>query len=179
MSTITILDKEFEPYIAADSIQKRIKEVASEINLKYNQDEVIFLGVLNGSFMFYADLARHIKLNSQFAFMRVSSYHGTESTGEVKEIMGVGNEVKDKTVIVVEDIVDTGLTIDFVNNYLIKKGVKNVIVCTLLFKKPAFKGLKEPDFTCFTIENEFVVGYGLDYDEYGRNIPEIYKIKQN
>jgi hypoxanthine phosphoribosyltransferase len=180
MSVVKILDKEFIPYISAEEISARIAETAKTLNNNLaNKEEVIFLGVLNGSFMFYADIARQITLKAQFSFMRVSSYHGTESTGTIKSIMGVGNEVKGKTVVIIEDIVDTGLTIDYICKTLEEAGAKEVIICTLLFKEPAFKGVNRPTYSCFTIENEFVVGYGLDYDEYGRNLPEIYKLKPN
>ncbi|MGY6561590.1 MAG: hypoxanthine phosphoribosyltransferase [Luteibaculaceae bacterium] len=174
---VTILDKEFVPYINEEQIQKAIKKMAENLNLNFKDKEVVFLGVLNGSFMFYADLARHITLNAQFSFIKVSSYQGTQTTGSVKELIGVDKSIAGKTVIIVEDIVDTGITIDFIVNQLLLNQASEIFTATLLFKKEAFKGKTPPEFTCFTIENKFVVGYGLDYDEYGRNLPAIYKLK--
>ena len=129
--------------------------------------------------MFAADLYREITLNSEISFVKLASYEGTSSSGNVKEMIGLNEDIKGRNVVVIEDIVDSGLTIDTLKDQLAKLGPKSIEVCTLLFKPDAFKGKKAPEYVGFSISNQFVVGYGLDYDGLGRNLDAIYQLKES
>lgn len=176
---IHLEDKTFVPFISSEKIQFRIKEIAEKINEKYKDEEVIFLAVLNGAFMFASDLLKNINLSNEISFIKVSSYAGTNSTGRVDEIIGLNTNLKDKNVIILEDIVDTGITIDKVISLLSTEKPKSIAVASLLYKPSAFQGKNKPDFVGFDIPNKFVVGFGLDYNEKGRNINSIYQIKNS
>lgn len=176
---IQILDKTFVEYISRESIETQVSRVAQEINSDLAGEDVVFLAVLNGSFMFASDLMKKIKLDSEISFVKVQSYEGTNSTGEVSELIGLSGTLENKTVVVIEDIVDTGNTVKKINSILENSKVKSVKLCTLLFKPDAFKGDRKPDYIGFSIPNAFVVGYGLDYDQKGRNLDRIYQIKDN
>ena len=128
--------------------------------------------------MFASDLMKKVDLVSEISFIKMSSYHGTESTGRVDELIGLGNDLKDKDVIIVEDIIDSGITIDKIISLLEMEGPKSVKICSLLYKPAAFKGNHKPYYIGFSIPNAFVVGYGLDYDEKGRNLDAIYQIRK-
>jgi len=172
---VQILGKKFSEFISENEIQQRIDELADQINKDYEGREVIFLGVLNGSFMFAADLFKRIKLNAQISFIKLASYVGTSSSGEIKELIGWNEDLKNKSVIIVEDIVDTGVTLEHTVNNLIIRNVKDIRIATLLLKPDAYSKEIKIDYLGFSIPNDFVVGYGLDYDGFGRNVPSIYK----
>jgi hypoxanthine phosphoribosyltransferase len=172
-----ILDKTFEIFITEDEIQSRISSMAQKINDAYKDKDVLFLSVLNGAFMFSSDLMKKIDLPCDISFVKVSSYTGTESRGRVDELIGLNTNIEGRNVIILEDIVDTGITIDKVRTLLGIENPASVSVCTLLFKPIAFQGKHEPEYIGFSIPNSFVVGYGLDYDEKGRNLKEIYQLK--
>ncbi len=175
MERIKLHDKEFKVIIPHSQIQESIKSVAKQINNDYkNCDTPLFLSVLNGAFMFSADLMKNIDFNCEISFIKLSSYSGTESTGVVNEIIGLGTELNGRDVIVIEDIVDTGGTVENLHDMLIKKGVKSVKICTLLLKPDAYKKDIPIDYAAIRIPNDFIVGYGLDYDELGRNYKDIY-----
>lgn len=176
---VQILDKTFEPFILAGEISQEIKSLGKEINQRFEGHRVLFIAVLNGSFMFAADLYREITLNSEISFVKLASYEGTSSSGNVKEMIGLNEDIKGRNVVVIEDIVDSGLTIDTLKDQLAKLGPKSIEVCTLLFKPDAFKGKKAPEYVGFSISNQFVVGYGLDYDGLGRNLDAIYQLKES
>lgn len=174
---IQILDKKFEIFISRSEIEEKIKELGDAINNQFQGEEVVFVSVLNGSFMFSSDLIKTIKLDCEISFVKMKSYQGTSSKGKVDELIGLDQNLEGKQVIILEDIIDTGLTIDKIMKLMEQQSPKNVTVCTLLYKPDAFHGNHKPDLVGFTIPNAFVVGYGLDYDEKGRNLDAIYQIK--
>lgn len=175
---IQLNDRYFEVFIKEEELQKEVSSLANKINCDYHGKEVLFLAVLNGSFMFASDLVKQINGNCEISFVKVSSYSGTISSGRVDELIGLTSSVENRHVIVLEDIVDSGLTIDKIVSLLKADSPLSVKVCTLLFKPEAFKGKQHPDYIGFSIPNSFVVGYGLDYDEKGRNLKEIYQLKE-
>ena len=175
---IQVLDKTFEVFITREEIDKEISSLAKNLNDDYNGEEVIFISVLNGSFMFASDLMKKVDLVSEISFIKMSSYKGTESTGRVDELIGLNNDLKGKHVIIIEDIVDSGITIDKIITLMGMEDPKSIKVCTLLFKPEAFKGQNKPEYVGFSIPNAFVVGYGLDYDQKGRNLDAIYQIRK-
>ncbi|MDX9782126.1 MAG: hypoxanthine phosphoribosyltransferase [Bacteroidales bacterium] len=175
MERITLHDKTFRIIIPHDEILKSIEELAAKMNQDFNGSEVpLFLSVLNGSFMFTSDLLKNLKFQCELSFIKVSSYSGVESTGEMKHLLGLTTDVKGRTVVLVEDIVDTGATIVELHDILIKAGAAKVLVCTLLLKPDAYKKDIPVDYVAMKIPNDFIVGYGLDYDELGRQYKDIY-----
>jgi hypoxanthine phosphoribosyltransferase len=178
-SLIKIHDKQFESYLSSNEIQDKVQEMAAEINAEYLGKELIFISVLNGSFMFMSDLSKKIDLDCQISFVKVSSYNGISTSGRVDELIGLNTDVTGKHIVVVEDIVDTGITMNKIFSYLSSFEPASLKIASLLFKPDAFKGKHKPDFVGFVIPNKFVVGYGLDYNELGRNFDEIYKLKED
>ena len=178
LKMIQVLDKKFEVFIAKDELSKEVASLGSKLNEDYKGEEVIFIAVLNGSFMFASDLMKEVDLVSEISFIKMSSYQGTESTGRVDELIGLKNDLKNKHVVIVEDIIDSGITIDKINSLLQMESPKSIRTCTLLYKPEAFKGKHKPHYIGFSIPNAFVVGYGLDYDEKGRNLDAIYQIRE-
>jgi len=174
---IQVLDKTFEVFITREEIQDEVSSLAKQINVDFQNEEVVFIAVLNGSFMFASDIMKSIDLDCEISFIKMSSYQGTESTGRVDELIGLNNNLKDKNVIILEDIIDTGITIDKIISLMDEQAPKSVKICSLLYKPDAFQGVHRPDYVGFSIPNAFVVGYGLDYNEKGRNLDAIYKIK--
>ena len=177
MDSIQLHDKTFVPYLSEQEIHDAVVLLARQINLAYRGKDLVFLSVLNGSFMFTSDLMKHILLPCEISFMKVSSYQGTESTGRVDELIGLNSPVAGKHVILLEDIVDTGVTIDKIIKLLELNGPESIEVCAILYKKEAHIGTNIPKYFGFEIPNKFVVGYGLDYDQHGRNLPAIYQLK--
>lgn len=177
MSEIQINDKSFVPFLSAESIQEEVKALADEINRAYKGKKVTFVAILNGAFMFAADLLKSIDLDCEITFVKVSSYNGSATTGRVDELIGLNASLTDKHVIILEDIVDTGITMDKIHKLIELQLPESLKICTLLYKKEAHQGRVVPDYVAFEIENKFVVGYGLDYDEAGRNLKEIYQVK--
>ena len=172
---VTVHDKEFELFLEQEAIAKRIRLIAIQLNVDYENKSPIFLGVLNGSFLFIADLMKEIDLACEVEFVKVASYEGTNSTGEVNDLMGLPQNLKGRDIIVVEDIIDSGLTMKYLLNKLYEQQPMSVAICTLLFKSAALtEDLGELAYVGFEIPNEFVVGYGLDYDGLGRNLRHIY-----
>lgn len=177
MKKVTILDREFELFIESNTIQDSIKRIAEELNNDLEGKNPIFVAILNGSFMFAGDLMKHVTIPSEITFVRIASYKGVSSTKDMKEVLGLIENIKDRTVVIIEDIVDTGHTIEQLIRQFESLGPKEIKVATLLFKPKALvKGVK-PDFIALEIPNDFIVGFGLDYDGYGRNLRDIYKIK--
>lgn len=177
MDSIQLHDKTFVPYLSEQEIHDAVVRLANQINLDYQGKDLVFLSVLNGSFMFTADLMKHIQLPCEISFMKVSSYQGTESTGRVDELIGLNSSIVGKHVILLEDIVDTGVTIDKIIKLLQIQHPESIEVCSILYKKEAHIGTNAPKYFGFEIPNKFVVGYGLDYDQHGRNLPAIYQLK--
>ncbi len=173
--SIKILDRNFEKMITAEKIRGSVEAVAAQINRDYTDDDrVILLGVLNGSFIFLSDLARMLNIRVEICFVKLSSYSGAASTGVVKDLIGLNCSIEGRKVIVVEDIVDTGVSIAHILTSLRDKGAADVKVCTLFFKPAAYRGSEQIDYIAMEICNEFIVGYGLDYNELGRELPDLY-----
>lgn len=175
-TNITVHQKEFELLLEEDTIAKRIRLMAIQLNVDYENRNPIFIGVLNGSFLFLADLMKEITLPCETEFIKVASYHGTNSTGSVKDALGMPANLKNRDIIIVEDIIDSGLTMKYILSKIYEQEPASVAVCTLLFKPNALKEeINELNYIGFEIPNEFVVGYGLDYDGLGRNLNHIYR----
>ena len=150
--------------------------MAALLNEEYAGKEVVFIAVLNGAFMFASDLMKRITLPSEITFVKVSSYQGMNSTGRVDEVIGLTTSIKDKHVVLIEDIVDTGITMNKLFTLLSVEHPASLKIATLLYKPEAFQGKHAPDYVGFSIPNSFVVGYGLDYNEHGRNTEHIYQL---
>ncbi|RLD61855.1 MAG: hypoxanthine phosphoribosyltransferase [Bacteroidetes bacterium] len=173
---IKVLDKEFEISITHEQIQQAIERVAQKINSELSHKDVIFLGILNGAFMFASDLYKNLTFNSQISFLKLASYSGTSSSGNVKRLIGVNEDLKGKTVVIIEDIIDSGHTIDNIIKQLKGYEPAEVRIATFLFKPDAYKVDIPIDYIGMEIPNDFIIGYGLDYNGYGRNLKHIYKI---
>lgn len=176
MKTVQILDKKFTVSIPANEIQIKIEQMAGQINDDLNDKEVVFVVILNGAFMFASDLYKKVNIDSKISFLKLASYQGTSSTGAVKQLIGLNESLKGKTVVVVEDIVDTGHTLDSILKQLGGFEPADIKVASLLFKPDSFLYEYEIDYLGFSIPNDFIIGYGLDYDGFGRNLDSIYTI---
>jgi hypoxanthine phosphoribosyltransferase len=176
MKEIRILDKLFKEFISQKDIDKRIDELASKINEDYKGKEVVFLGILNGAFLFAAELFKRIDLMAKISFVKLASYEGTKSSGTIKELIGWNEDIKNKHIIVIEDIVDTGNTLERVVDELVIRKATGIKIATLLLKPEAYTKDILLDYVGFKIPNDFVIGFGLDYDGYGRNLPSIYTL---
>lgn len=177
MNSIKLHDKSFRIFIPYEKIEESIIKVARKLNSDYrNVKNPLFLCVLNGSFMFAAHLMKYLDFESEISFIRLSSYSGTSSTGEVKQILGFDRPLKGREVIILEDIVDTGGTVAELYNILLKENAASVKICTLLLKPEAYlyRDRIKVDYAAIEIPNDFIVGFGLDYDELGRNLRDIY-----
>ena len=175
---ITLGDKTFRVMIPAEEIDQAVSRVAEQLNERYQGRTPIFLGVLSGSFLFLADLVRKVNFESQLAFVKISSYDGTESTGNVKQQFGVDFDIEGRDIIIVEDIVETGHSMNYLLDHLRKKNPASISICTLFFKPEKFLYEYDIDYTALSIGNEFIVGYGLDYNQLGRNLKDIYVIDE-
>ena len=176
MDLVTVKDKQFALSLSEERIRQRVAETAAQISEELSGKNPIFLAVLNGSFVFAADLMRGITTPCEVNFVRFSSYAGMESTGKVKELIGLSESLEGRTVVVVEDIIDSGLTMQELLVYLQKFEPAELKVASLLVKPGNLQVKLNVDYTCFEIPNDFIVGYGLDYDGYGRNLPAIYTV---
>lgn len=174
---LQIHDKTFDIFLTSEEIQTEIQSLATTINSEYQGKDVVFVVILNGAFMFAADLMKHVSLPCEISFVKVSSYSGMNSTGRVDEVIGLNTSIKDRHVVIIEDIVDTGITINKIMTLLTTEHPASIKIATLLYKPEAFIGKHRPDYVGFSIPNNFVVGYGLDYNEHGRNTQHIYQLK--
>jgi hypoxanthine phosphoribosyltransferase len=172
-----VADLEFEKLLHQDTIQKRIAEIAAHLNEDYTGKTPIFIGVLNGSFLFIADLVKHITIPCEVTFTKLASYYGgTATSGKIREDIDLVLDIKDRHVIIIEDIVDTGNTLNYLVEKLYLRKPASIKVCSLLLKPLSIEiSVEELEYVGFQIENDFVVGYGLDYKEQGRNLLDIYK----
>lgn len=178
MKEITLHNRKFEVSISDVEIAQIVDSIAKKINATKINDP-IFIAVMNGAFLFAADVMRNVTIpNAEISFIKLSSYSGTETTGKVNELIGIGQDIKDRNVIILEDIIDSGITLEKIMLLLEKENVASIKVATLLFKPDAYTKDIKIDFIGKSIQNDFVVGYGLDYDEIGRNLPHIYKLKK-
>jgi hypoxanthine phosphoribosyltransferase len=176
MKEISILDKKFRELITEKAIQQRIKELARQLNNDLAGKELVFLGILNGAFLFAADLFRRIDLPARISFVKLASYEGTSSSGSIKELIGWNEDIKNKTIVVVEDIIDTGNTLERIVDELTIRKAYEVRIAAMLYKPAAYTKDIPLDYIGFEIPNDFVVGYGLDYDGFGRNLPSVYTL---
>jgi hypoxanthine phosphoribosyltransferase len=174
MSKVLLKDKTFRVNIPASEINKAVGEVARRINTELKDKKPLFLSVLNGSFMFASDLMKKITIDCEISFVKVASYDGTSTSGSVKQLIGLNESIKDRTVVIIEDIVDTGLTIESVVKQLEAMEPADIKIATLLYKPEAYRKKLQLDYVAIVVPNDFLVGYGLDYDGLGRNLPDIY-----
>lgn len=172
-----IKDKSFKVLIREEELQARIKQMAKQINKDFKGKEPLFIGILNGCFMFVSDVMKEIKLSSKISFVKLSSYTEMASSGSVKQLIGLNENIFKKDVIILEDIIDSGKTINSIMEEFNERGAASVTVATLLLKPEALKTAVDIKYVGFEIGNEFVVGYGLDYDGLGRNTRDIYQLK--
>lgn len=176
MKIIDLLDKRFEFYISENEIDTAVDKVAKKINSDYkNIQNPLFITVMNGAFMFTSDLMKKIELDAELSFIKVSSYAGLCSSGEISETIGLNVDVNGRDVIILDEMVDSGKTIDYIHEMLTSKGAKSVKTCCLIYKTCTFKGKTNIDYYGLLLEKDlFIVGYGLDYNQHGRQLKDIY-----
>lgn len=178
MDKVTYNGLTFEPYITHETIQSRISEIAAQIDKDYAGKQPLFLCVLTGAFPFAADLFRAVDIDAEISFIRLKSYEGTSTSGKVKEVMGLTEDLTGRDIIIIEDIIDTGATIKKLVEDLEKKNPASVKVATLLLKPESLQHKLNPDYVGFTIDPRFIIGFGLDLDGLARNLRDIYQLKQ-
>ena len=176
MEIIKVLDKEFKLYIKQEEIETVIKDIANQINVEYKDKNPLFLVMLNGAFMFASQLFKELTIDCETSFVKYASYDGTQSTCEVKELIGLNSSLEGRNVVIIEDIIDSGFTMKCLLQKLESMKVESAKVATMLFKPNAFKFDYKIDYIGMNIGNEFIVGYGLDYNQHGRNYASIYKV---
>ena len=176
MSIVKIKDKTFKTSIPEAEILQHIKAVAARINKDMEGKNPLFLAVLNGSFMFAADLMKEITIPCEISFVKLASYQGVLSTGKVREVIGLNEDINGRTVVIVEDIIDTGRTMNQMLDSLQTRNPEAIHLCTLFVKPDKIEEPLDIEYAAFTIPNDFIVGYGLDYDQQGRNLREIYTL---
>ena len=176
MSVIQVIDKKFKPYISAAEISERIKLMAADINRDYEGKKPIFIAILNGSFMFASDLFKEISIEAEICFIKLASYKGTKSTGNVITSIGLDEPLQGRHVVIIEDIVDTGKTLNMFLPQLHNQQPASLKIAALLHKPEALQHPLDIDYLCFSVPNKFLLGFGLDYDGLGRNIKEIYQL---
>ena len=175
-SSVLLHDKTFKPYLGAPKIDAAVSRIADHINRDYADKRPVFLSVLNGAFMFTSDLLKLITIPCELSFIKLASYHGTQSTGNVRTLLGLDVSLKDRSVIIVEDIVDTGKTLSEFLPVLKAHGASDVAIAALLVKPDALQHPVDVTYPGISIPNDFIVGYGLDYNGLGRNLPDIYVV---
>ncbi|HEY8959135.1 hypoxanthine phosphoribosyltransferase [Chitinophaga sp.] len=176
MSVIKVHDKEFQPYIDEVALQQRIKEIAEQLNKDLKGERPLFIAILNGSFMFAADVFKYLTIEAEISFIKLASYKGTKSTGNVVQAIGLDEDLFGRTVVILEDIVDTGKTLSQFLPQLEHQQPKKLLVASLLTKPEAMVHPIKIDYLGFSVPNKFLLGYGLDYDGLGRNLPAIYQL---
>lgn len=174
---IKLHDKHFVPFISAAEIDSALNRMVMEIENDMGSETPVFIGVLNGAFMVVADLMKKYSKRCEVSFVKLASYEGISTTNEVKQLIGLNQDLRGRTVIVVEDIVDTGNTIEELQAMFAAQNIKQLKIATLFLKPEAYTKKIKIDYTGFEIPNKFIVGYGLDYDGLGRNLPEIYQLQ--
>lgn len=176
---LKIHDLTFEPFISNIQIKERVRVLAGSMNAELVNKNPLFLAILNGSFFFAADLLREIKFHCQISFVKLSSYAGEKSNGEPRMLIGLNEEIKGRNVVILEDIIDSGYTMDRLLKHLKEHKPESIKIATLTFKKEALKVSLKPDYVGFEVPNKFIVGYGLDYEQLGRNLKDIYIKKED
>lgn len=177
MNKIRLHNKEFIPFISEAKLKEAIETLAKQINKDYENRTPLFVGVLNGSFMFAADLMKAIDISCEISFVKMASYQGMQTSGRINELIGLNKSLKDRHIVIIEDIVDTGNTLEKLYSNIEAEKPASVETATLLFKPSAYKKNIPVKYVAIEIPNKFVVGYGLDYDGLGRNLKEIYIVK--
>lgn len=173
---LRIGDRTFDLFLPEERIIEGVERVASELNEELKGCRPLFLSVLNGAFLFSADLFKRLDIECEISFVKVASYHGTTSTGTVKQLVGLNESLEDRNVVILEDIVDTGNTLESILRSLHEHHPREVRVATLLYKPEAYRGGRVIDHRALEVPDDFLVGYGLDYDGLGRNLRDIYKL---
>jgi hypoxanthine phosphoribosyltransferase len=179
MSIVKVKDKTFKTTIAETEIKQRVKELGARISHDMADKNPLFLSVLNGAFMFTADLLRAITIPCEVSFVKLASYDGVVSTGKVKKLIGLNADISGRTVVIVEDIIDTGCTMQQMLDALSQHHPASIHICTLFVKPEKLKVNLDIEYSAFSIPNDFIVGYGLDYDQQGRNLPEVYTLVES
>jgi hypoxanthine phosphoribosyltransferase len=177
MADVQLKDSIFELFITSSEIQNIVQKMAQQMEV-LEKEKPLFLIVLSGSFLLASDLLQKLNFDAQVCFIKLKSYQGTQSTGEIQELIPIPKEIKNRNVVVIEDIIDTGKTIEYLYHRLQESGVKSIKIASLLLKPVVYNRKIKIDYIGKEIENIFVVGYGLDYDEHGRTLPDIYKLKK-
>ncbi|MDR0230646.1 MAG: hypoxanthine phosphoribosyltransferase [Dysgonamonadaceae bacterium] len=175
---IEIKDRQFELFIKEETILNSINRISKQIRTDLHDKNPLFVCVLNGAFMFASDLMKQLDFPCEIAFIRLKSYQGTASVGVIREVHGLIEDVQNRNVVILEDIIDTGHTIEYLIQSTLAKQPESLRIATLLFKPEALQADIKADYVAMEIPNDFIVGYGLDYDGYGRNLKDIYKIKE-
>jgi hypoxanthine phosphoribosyltransferase len=175
---IQLHDKQFVPFVSAKEIDFAITKLVAQIEADFADETPVFIGVLNGSFMVISDFMKQYKNPCELSFIKMASYEGTSSTNDIKLLIGLNQDLSGRSVIVIEDIVDTGNTLVELKQLFKKQNVKHFKIATLFFKPEAYKKDVKIDYVGIRIPNKFIVGYGLDYDGLGRNLPEVYQLKE-
>lgn len=176
MEIVQIKDKKFKKFIPEQEILSSIKEIGEEINKTLKHKNPLFISVLNGAFMFTSDLMKVVNIPCEITFIKLSSYEGLYSSGSVKEVMGLNENIVGRNVVILEDIIDTGLTMERIIDSLKAKGAGEIRVATFLQKPDALQRNIKIDYIAMKIPNEFIIGYGLDYNGYGRNLKDVYTL---
>lgn len=176
MQEVEIFGKKFKKSISEEQIQKAIADIAVKLNQRLRGKDVVFLCVLNGSFMFVSDLLKRINFPCQVSFIKMARYKGTSAHGEIKNLIGINEDLNNKTVVILEDIIDSGITIDETLKLVNEHNPKEILISSMLFKPDAFQSNFKIDYFGFSIPNKFVIGCGLDYNGFGRNYPDIYSL---
>jgi hypoxanthine phosphoribosyltransferase len=176
MSNIHLHNKAFEPYLSEKQIQEKVKDLAAQLDTDYIGKKPLFIAILNGSFMFAADLFKYLTIEAEICFIKLASYKGTKSTGQVITAIGLDTDIHHRHVVILEDIIDTGKTMNEFLPQLLNQQPASLKIAILLHKPEATQFKVNIDYCCFSIPNKFVLGYGLDYDGFGRNIKEIYQL---
>lgn len=175
---IHIHDKKFTPFISASEIEFAIAKMAHLIAADFADEVPVFIGVLNGSFMVVSDLMKQYKKSCEVSFIKLASYNGLTSSTNVQELIGINQDLSGRSVVIIEDIVDTGHTLLALKELFKKQNVKHFKIATLFLKSEAYKQDVKIDYVGIRIPNKFIVGFGLDYDGLGRNLPEVYQLKE-
>ena len=176
MSRVTIKDKTFESTMPEAEIKQRVRELAQQMSRDLEGKNPLFLAVLNGAFIFAADLMREMTSPCEISFVKLASYQGITSTGTIQEVIGINEDLTDRTVVILEDIVESGLTIKRMMEQIVTRNPASVQVCTLFFKPEKLKEDLKIDYVAFSIPNDFILGYGLDYDQQGRGLRDLYTL---
>ncbi|SHJ98026.1 hypoxanthine phosphoribosyltransferase [Reichenbachiella agariperforans] len=172
---IQIEDKKFVPYLTSDEVQGIVSQMADQISADYEDKPLVLLGILNGSFMFLSDLVKKMTIDPEISFLKLASYEGSKSTGKVKDLIGLDEDLDQKHVLIIEDIVDTGNTLAHIISALENEGAESVKIATLFFKSKVYSKDIPVDYVGKAIPNDFVVGYGMDYNGHGRTLPDVYQ----